>query len=194
MSASTKNLAAGPVIVLTGTFFFLLSLLFGTKRGTLWQTYRHRRAVREKGELDLLRVCYELVEPSLSIAERNELATSREIPVLTPFPFAIDSLIAARSWSAGRVNQLVRTAISQGLIRQDSGGMYRLTQEGARKAARAVRNHRLWELYLIHFAEMSLNRVDREADQIEHVLEPGIVEQLEVLLRQAGSVPQSPHD
>lgn len=194
MSASTKNLAAGPVIVLTGSFFFLLSLLFGIKRGTLWQSYRHRKAVRQKGELDLLRVCYELVEPSLSAAQRNELPTSREIPDLTPYPISIDTIVGARSWSPGRVGKLVRIAMSQGFVRQGSDGLYRLTQEGARKAARAVRNHRLWELYLIHFAEMSLNRVDREADLIEHVLEPSMVEQLEILLKQEGSVPHSPHD
>ena len=85
--------------------------------------------------------------------------------------------------------------IAEGWLRQDSDGQYRFTQAGTRIAARAVRNHRLWELYLIHFAEVAPGRVDREADLIEHVLEPGIIEQLEELLEHEHprAVPESPH-
>ena len=50
------------------------------------------------------------------------------------------------------------------------------------------------ELYLITHADIAPSRVDRDADDIEHVLEPEIVEELELLLeRQRPAVPNSPH-
>ena len=87
-------------------------------------------------------------------------------------------------------------AVRDGVVRLDADNHYRLTHEGARRARLAARNHRLWELYLIHFADLAPSRVDRAADQIEHVLEPELIEQLESLLEQDTlrmTVPVSPH-
>jgi len=67
-----------------------------------------------------------------------------------------------------------------------------LTESGAREAARVVRNHRLWEVYLINYADIAPNHVDRDADMIEHVLGTSMVEKLEVLLG-SGVELTSPH-
>ena len=75
-------------------------------------------------------------------------------------------------------------------------GPVRLTPAGAAQALQIVRNHRLWELYLIEHAEVATSRVDRGADRIEHVLEPELVAELEAQLdRQTDStvVAASPH-
>lgn len=196
LSANTRNLAAGPTIVLMGTVGFTISLLLGTKRGTVWQLWRLRTAIRQKGQLDLLRACYERLESQLSLQQLKDLQATRDVPDLTAYPISREALIAARSWGPGRVSRLLRSAIAKGWLRQDSEGQYRLTHDGTREAARAVRNHRLWELYLIHFADVALSRVDRDADLIEHVLEPGIIEQLESLLKQneIRAVPLNPHE
>ncbi len=55
-----------------------------------------------------------------------------------------------------------------------------------------VRNHRLWEVYLINYADIAPNHVDRDADMIEHVLGTSMVEKLELLLGGDG-LPASPH-
>ena len=194
LSASFQNLAAGPVIVLTGSSVFAVSLLFGVRRGTVWTAWRHRYATRRKGQLDLLRACYEELEQKLP-NDQVGVSAERDTCNLTTLPITYESLVRARHWTKKRVERLLQSAVSERWLRRDSDGAYRLTQDGARLAARAVRNHRLWELYLIHFADMSLARVDREADLIEHVLEPGIIGQLEVLLKRdhPHSVPASPH-
>ena len=91
---------------------------------------------------------------------------------------------------------MLASAQRDGLIRLDAENHFRLTHQGARQARRAARNHRLWELYLIHFADLAPSRVDRAADQIEHVLEPELIAQLEALLTQDTAqvqVPVSPH-
>ncbi|WP_397571833.1 iron chelate uptake ABC transporter family permease subunit [Schlesneria sp. T3-172] len=195
LSASVKQLAAGPIIVLVGSLAFGLSLLFGTARGTYWQFWRQRTASRRKGQLDLLRACFEELEGRFPLGEAGATHPNQDGPDLTALPLTRDSLIAARGWSSGRVDELLKSAIQEGWLRHGSDDQYRFTNSGVRLAARAVRNHRLWELYLIHFADIAPNRVDREADLIEHVLEPGLVEQLERLLKhdRSGEVPVSPH-
>jgi manganese/zinc/iron transport system permease protein len=82
------------------------------------------------------------------------------------------------------LRRVIATALRDGSLRRDADGNLRLTLEGLRRARRATRNHRLWELYLIHFTQIAASRVDREADEIEHVLGPELVEQLEQLLEQ----------
>lgn len=195
LSANIENLAAGPIIVLAGSTAFVFSLLFGSARGTIWLWRKQWLTSQRKGQLDLLRACYEEVERSMPPEQMSGMSSARDVPDLTPYAISLDALIAARSWSAGRVTRLIRSAIEEGWLRRDSDGQFRLTHTGARLAARAVRNHRLWELYLIHFAEVALSRVDREADQIEHLLDPDQIEQLEILLHQdrTRGVPVSPH-
>jgi Mn-dependent DtxR family transcriptional regulator len=59
-----------------------------------------------------------------------------------------------------------------------------------------VHDHRLWELYLIQYADVAPSQVDRDADAIEHVLDPDMVAELEALVREqapAQTVPPSPH-
>jgi len=195
LSASAERLATGPMIVLTGAFLFAISLVFGSRRGVGWQLWRHRAAILHKGELDLLRACYEQIERSAPENEVTHSSDNTSTNDLTTVPIQASALVTARSWSRKRVDQLLRFAISDGLLRFCSDGKYRLTASGTRRAADAVRNHRLWELYLIHFADVALSRVDRDADQIEHILEPTQIEQLEALLKQTTSkvVPASPH-
>ena len=60
------------------------------------------------------------------------------------------------------------------------------------ESKRVVRNHRLWETYLINFADIAPNHVDRDADMIEHVLGTSMVEKLEALLGN-DPITTSPH-
>jgi manganese/zinc/iron transport system permease protein len=195
LSASVQNLAAGPTIVLAGSLAFMVSLVFGMKRGAFWQAWQRYATRRKNGQVDLMRACFEEVEKQISPAGNLDSGLNQEVPDLTPYSISFESLKSARTWSSGRVSTLVRSALNEGLLRLDSDGNYRITQTGARFAARVVRNHRLWELYLIHFADIAPSRVDRDADLIEHVLEPGLIDQLEVLLKQSRirKVPISPH-
>lgn len=107
-----------------------------------------------------------------------------------------DALLAHRSWSAARLTHVLSAARREGLIAEQGRGSYRLTERGEQEARQAVRNHRLWELYLIRYADIAPSHVDRDADLIEHVLGPELVDELESLLAQraaAETVPESPH-
>ena len=68
---------------------------------------------------------------------------------------------------------------------------WRLIVTGAELAARTTRNHRLWEQYLLAYADVAPGQVHRYADTIEHVLDAALVAELEQLLAgQARGLPQ----
>jgi manganese/zinc/iron transport system permease protein len=76
------------------------------------------------------------------------------------------------------------------------GERYTLTEKGEAEAARIVRNHRLWEAYLITHADIAPSQVDWGADEIEHVLDKEMIEELEKRMPEVdeGRVPPSPHE
>ncbi|NUQ64760.1 MAG: metal ABC transporter permease [Pirellulales bacterium] len=189
-SAIFPRLAAGAVIVLASSFFFLVSMLFGIRRGVLVQAFALRRSRRRVGRHDLLRAMYENVESSV------ETDGSPEGLDLTAQPVAFDRLLATRSWSAARVRRLLAAAQREGLVTGNASSGYRLTARGAADARRVVRNHRLWEMYLITYADVATSHIDRDADEIEYVLDPDLVAELETALsrRRADlAMPASPH-
>ena len=101
-----------------------------------------------------------------------------------------------RSWSPSQLGWRIRQAEREGLVQEIGGRELRLTPRGFREAARLVHQHRLWEMYLLEYAEIAPSKVDRQADAIEHVLDSDIIAELETLLLQRQNVegvPVSPH-
>ncbi len=185
LSALVPKFAAGAVIVLCGSLLFALSFLFGAQRG-LWWRYRGTAATRRQIAIDdLLRACYELLEPQISSTDE-----------LTERPISQAELLKSERWSAARLEPLLRRAERSDFLRRDSQDHWRFTANGRRAAMQAVRNHRLCELYLIHYADVPLVGADRTADAFEHSLRPEILEQLEAMLEAQSSrlmVPSNPH-
>lgn len=180
LSAMAPRLPSGAMIVLTTSSAFAISFLVGRRRGVLVRWWRRRRLNRSIDRQHLLRELYQQLESP------NQ-----------PIAVSIDSLLQARSWPRRRLQQILQSATSDGLVSTDIGGrQFALTHDGTREARRLTRNHRLWELYLIHHADVAPQRVDRDADAIEHVLEPETVAELEVLLNDdlgRSRMPGDPH-
>ncbi|MBN2477165.1 MAG: metal ABC transporter permease [Pirellulales bacterium] len=176
-----SNLPTGPVIVLSGTALFLFSVFFAPQRGVLARLWSEMRLRRKIGRENLLRTLYELSEPALA----------------SPAEISIDQLLRRRAWSRPRAHWLLWRATRSGLVAWGPGGA-RLTQPGVAEAARLVRAHRLWELFLIRGAHIAPDHVDRDADAIEHLLTPELLGQLQTDLAAAGvaavQIPPSPHD
>jgi manganese/zinc/iron transport system permease protein len=194
------RLAAGAVIVLAGAVGFAFSLLFGTRGGVLRRLAERRRLARRVGRHDLLRAMYEVVEPRAACLPGQSDPSLSAIAIrpadLTTIAAPFERLLAQRTWSPGRLRRLLSEAEREELVRRDVSGGWRLTAEGAAAARRVARNHRLWEAYLIHFADVAPSHVDRDADLIEHVLGQEVVDELERLLARkfpAAAVPPSPH-
>lgn len=184
-SARFKDLPAGPVIVLTGSAIFVFSMLFAPRRGILARTIEHLRLRSRIARQNLLRGLYEIAEPRLPARE----------------PVAVTALAKMRAWTPHQVRALLAAARRRGQVEFLADDSWRLTEAGLTAAAEVVRVHRLWETFLIENADIAPDHVDRDADQIEHILAPDLIARLEAALRQAGRwpagagvpVPASPH-
>jgi manganese/zinc/iron transport system permease protein len=187
VSSLASRIAAGPTIVLIGSAVFVLSLFLGRRRGVVWRAVEHHRLKARVGRQDLLRACYEVVE---------EQSGAPPTPArLTEFDITLPALLAGSSDRPDSVRALARKAERDGLLIRTGGDAWRLTPQGAADAARTTRNHRLWELYLIQYADVAPSHVHRDADAIEHVLEPAMIAELEALLGESGEPrdPTRPH-
>ena len=184
------HLATGPLIVLASAMFFLISMFFGRRRGVLRRLLVHWRLTRRVGRHDLLRAAYEYLERALT----GTGATSEK--EMTAHAIPIEALLEMRSWSAKRLKRLIASARREKLLDCACVGEIQLTSRGFTEAVQAIRNHRLWEMYLITYADIAPSHVDRDADQIEHVLDAELVRELESGLAQYSPqmhVPASPH-
>jgi manganese/zinc/iron transport system permease protein len=172
------------LIVLTAAAFFLASLLFAPGRGIVARTASELRLRLRIAREHLLRSLYELSEPfelQRPYIDRSQLA-------------------AQRSWGPWRLNWWLGRLAARGLVELDDRRV-RLTPRGLAAAADVTRTHRLWELFLVDSAGIASDHVDRDADDVEHVLPAPLIRDLEERLAVAGRlptapqhVPESPHD
>jgi manganese/zinc/iron transport system permease protein len=175
LSASLDQLPAGPIIVLSGTALFVVSLLFGKQRGILARWIDQRRFEMTLGLRQLLRIAWERQED-----------TSRG-----PAPFSSCDLLEHKTWSQSRARWLLSSAQSAGLVRPNAGGSgaFELTPSGYEEALAATRGHRLWEAFLAEYPDQAGSTANLASLSIEDYVPPAVVEQLTEQLRAAGRWP-----
>ena len=186
LSAFFPRLPAGTVIVLVAALFFAVSMLIGTERGVMIRFLRQSQLEKRMGRQHLLRALYEILEGGRVTEEL----------IIRAVPFR--QILGRRTWSDRHLRDYIRRAYNEGLVEApNKADSILLTETGLVEAKQATRNHRLWEMYLIEYADVATSRVDRDADMVEHILGDKMVMRLENKLqayRIAGSlVPQSPH-
>jgi manganese/zinc/iron transport system permease protein len=164
-SRHVANSPTGPVVVLCATVFLGLSLLVAPARGLLWSWFRVRRHRHLVQRENLLTDFYRLGERQRDWQRGRtpaELASVRAqpVPLLAP---------------------TLRKLAADGYATRE-GTAWRLTPAGLDEAARVVRNHRLWELYLAKRLDLALDHVHRDAEAMEHALPPEVVAELEEVL------------
>jgi manganese/zinc/iron transport system permease protein len=163
LSQTGPRMPTGPLIVLAATALFLLSLLFAPRRGLLARLFRLLRLRRKVARENLLRALYELTEE----AGRAGVC----IPAAE---------IERRKGMASRTLQAVLPELERaGLVRSGAAG-WSLTESGLAAAFRLVKEERLWEVYLMHQAELGGHPVDRDGDGT--AFPPDLAAQLEELL------------
>jgi manganese/zinc/iron transport system permease protein len=179
-----SQLPPGPLIVLSAAAIFLFSLLFAPRRGVVAENLAELRLRLRISREHMLRALYELSEPQLP--NRPRIEESR--------------LLAQRHWSQWVLEWWLWRFRAQGLIERDSETA-RLTPAGLAAAAQVTRTHRLWELFLVESAGIASDHVDRDADDVEHMLPAPLIRKLEARLAASGRmpvvpqvVPESPHE
>jgi manganese/zinc/iron transport system permease protein len=69
-----------------------------------------------------------------------------------------------------------------GWLEKIETGGYKLTHDGRLRAAKIVRLHRLWEVYLADYLGVGAERVHRNAEEMEHIITPELEKELTLLL------------
>jgi manganese/zinc/iron transport system permease protein len=180
----SSKLPPGPLIVLAAAAFFLLSLLFAPQRGILSRAISELRLRLRMAREHLLRALYELNEPQLP--QRAFIDESQ--------------ILAQRHWSEWMLHWWLRHLNARGMIVRNDGQV-QLTAAGLQEAADVTRTHRLWEQFLVSTAGIASDHVDRDADDVGHMLTEPIIRELEEQLARAGRlpvapqrIPESPHE
>ncbi len=175
--ASRRSIPPGPLIVLVAAAFFLCSVLFAPQQGVVARALVELRLRLRISREHLLRALYELSEPHLPDRPR----------------ISISQLVAHRAWNGRWLDWWLRRAETNGLVKRDDHSV-QLTPSGLIAAAEVTRTHRLCELFLVSSAGIASDHVDRDADDVEHMLPAPLVDELEERLAAAGKLPLRAHD
>lgn len=175
-SAVASRMPAGAIIVICTGVLFLFSMIFSPHRGVVAGLVRRWSLSRRVGLHHLLRALAEFEE------DRGEGCS-----------VSVTELSRARRWTRTVLIPLLARTGRSGLTARGPQRRFKLTAQGRVEAQRILRNHRLWELYLIRYADIAPSHVDRDADEIEHVLPEVVVRELERALAASDVIPPSPH-
>ncbi|MES2789117.1 MAG: metal ABC transporter permease [Planctomycetota bacterium] len=167
-------LPAGPIIVLTGTALFLLSLFFAPRRGALARWLLTRRVHLRLGQNKLLTLLHDLSEPSWP----------------QPSAWSSDDFSRRKAWPPRQLKQLLRQNVARGLLEVVGDGQYRLTAEGWKNSAELARNQRMWELILTEHAEWSGCLANLEHTAVQECVPPEFYLQLDRELRERERYPK----
>lgn len=155
LSGEKFSLPTGPMIVLVGTGGALFSLAFAPKRGLFFRLFRIMRFRMRCIEENILKGIWKKGPRSF-----RELKKAHRMGLLAYLLFRMQR---------------------EGWLRRNRG-LFELTEDGRQKAATIVRLHRLWELYLTEQLGQEVEKVHRNAEEMEHILTPDLEERLTRIL------------
>lgn len=164
-SALLPRLPAGSVIVLAAGLVFFFSMALAPRRGVLANLLR---AVRLR-----LKIARDHM-----LLEIQDVSSERK----ADWRRALNDIRARRNWSRLTGWIVLSSLTRRGLARTTKEGV-ELTDDGILAAKRVARTRRLWERYLIRYADVAPSHVDWSADVVEHVLSPDLVAELESILQ-----------
>lgn len=152
----------GPMIVVAAIFLFLIAFLFAPERGVLLRyirvTYFRYRCVCENVLKTLWRAGSNAQVSFIQIAKYQQASN----------PY---------------LKFILWRLVYNGWVTKTDVGLYSLTYEGQHRAAKIIRLHRLWEVYLADYIGIGVERVHRNAEEMEHIITPQLEKELVLLLK-----------
>lgn len=165
------SLPTGPLIVMFSGSFALYALFFAPKRGLIM---RYIRVIRFRilcTEENLIKGLWRLKQSGTDKVSCRQIARHLGFSMLLVIFFT--------------------RRLRQKRLVEKSQGYYSLTAAGNVQGAKIVRLHRLWEVYLVNFLGLKIERVHKSAEEMEHILTPELERKLVEML----DYPlQDPHD
>jgi manganese/zinc/iron transport system permease protein len=172
LSTLKKDLPTGPMIVLVLTMIFLSAYFFSPRYGIVARAWRRRRRARRTQRENLLKNVY------LAMSSAEGERTSADDIAAGTGQITLAELGRLRSATPAALRSELRPLVRHRWI-EITGDHVRLTEPGASRARELDRNYRLWEMFLTHEVRLPADHTDRDAEDIEHLLTPELVRELE---------------
>lgn len=157
---SRLTLPTGPMISLTAAVICLAALLFAPQRGLLGRLWRIARFRYSRLQENILKFIWHTPGHHTDLAALSDYLGARRL----------------------YLSLALRRLRSQGWLTKADNSQWHLTTDGEARAAKIVRLHRLWEVYLADYLGIGAERVHRSAEEMEHIITPSLERELTALL------------
>lgn len=161
-SAQRISIPTGPSIILVIAALCLFAMLFAPERGLMVRLFRvvkfRYRCITE----NILKSIWRF-DPDQGID--------------------FDELFRYQSISSLYLRFILYRLKRNGWVYQSEDQKIALTYDGKQRAARIIRLHRLWEVYLADYLGVGTEKVHRNAEEMEHIITPELEKSLTELLR-----------
>jgi manganese/zinc/iron transport system permease protein len=170
-SFALDRMPSGAAMVLMASLLFVVSMIFGAKRGLIWRWLHLSRQRRQADDEHVLRSIYERLESQdRAPMPRGDLRSES---------ISLEELARLQGWGTGRASRVVSRLVRGGWMTTGPDDSIALTASGIQQSLRAIRRHRLLEHYFARWAELSPDAIDRSADYTEHALDDALLAMLE---------------
>ena len=171
-STMENGLSTGPLIVLSATGMFLISLLLGSRRGLVALAFKRYKGQRKAN----LRTLLEAMARGI---EKHRQSTVKS-----------DTLLTLTGWTTGKLRRISRQAIRRGLVTKNED-IYSFTRQGLNNAYEIVKEDRMEQLLLMYEHRFSGWRLAREnTHRLTDALPASVLKELEDLMNEHGITPQ----
>lgn len=118
----------------------------------------------------------------LTRAEENYLKAILKLSEESEASISTNSIAEELSTKASSVTDMIKKLTEKKLVDYIPYHGVNLTQEGMRKAIEVIRNHRLWEVFLVNKLNFQWDEVHDVAEQLEHIRSPKLINALDKFL------------
>lgn len=157
---SRLSFPTGPMIVLVASFLCLVSLLLAPERGLLFRLWR-------KWRFQTTCISENLLKSLWRFGKEVDLEQLRLYQNASPLTLRL----------------ILYRLAKKGWVIKTNHNTYFLTPSGEKWAERIVRLHRLWEVYLVDYLKVDVERVHRSAEEMEHIITKDLERELAFLLK-----------
>lgn len=164
LSFLDSHYATGPFVVLTLAVVFAAAYLFSPRYGIVARWLRRWRQSQRTRRENLLKSVY------LALPDGGGSAS-------------IAQLAGLRRESPGQTRHAIQALVGRGWA-SVAGDQVALTDPGRDRARELERNYRLWEQFLTEEVHLPVDHTQRDAENIEHILGPDLVRELEARFEQ----------
>jgi manganese/zinc/iron transport system permease protein len=161
-----SNMPTGPWIVLILSILAVFSFLFAPQKGIVARYFKQRKHKQRFTEENILKTFYHLGETNKNFYQYH----------------SVEEMQQKRFYEPKSLQKALKRLKQQGYVVCDKQA-WQLSTEGFERGRRITKLHRLWEVYLTQYLNISPDHVHDDAETMEHIITPELEQTLEKWLK-----------